>query len=83
MGEPALKSHASRKKHQTESVAIEQKEDPLGENRVGNFTVFREPIKHNKICPKKVTKQCRNIVGIKISNVTLFLQFHKGYCRHF
>ena len=73
MGEPALKSHASSTKHQTAlrmshgmksvsdyfkgkySIAKEQKK---------NFTVFREPIKHKKICPKKGTKQSRNIVAL-------------------
>ena len=42
-----------------------------GKTEWGNFTVFREPIKHNKICPQKGTKQSRNIVGIKIGDVTL------------
>ena len=67
-----------------DSVAKEQKKSfRRGKREWGNFTVFRKPIKHNKIYPKKGTKQSRNIVGIKISDVTLFLQFFKGYCRHF
>ena len=101
-GEPALKSHASSKKHQTalrmsqgmesvsdyfkgkDSVFKEQKKNPLEEeNRVGKIHCLRESIKHNKICPKKGTKQSRNIVGIKISDLTPFLMFFKGYCRHF
>ena len=48
-----------------DSVAKEQKKNPLEEGKLewGNFTVFRKPIKHNKICPKKGTQQSKTYRG--------------------
>ena len=49
-----------------DSAAKEQKKTfRRGKSEWGNLTGFREPIKHNKICPKKGTKQSRNIVVLK------------------
>ena len=58
-------------------LRTEEKSFRRGKIEWGNLTVFREPIKHNKICPKKGTKQSRNIVGIKINDVTFFYSSSK------
>ena len=45
IGEPASKSYTSNKKHQT---ALRKRK-----TRMGNFPVFREPLKHNKYALRK------------------------------